>query len=172
MPVTRDDVWFCLHLYEQRREPVLREAREWMSNFHPRSFQDLQKVMSGKAGPDANRFWRQAMSYWEMIASLLTSGAISGEAVDLFAKTTREWLFFWSKVEPFITEVRAATRATAYANLELLCRSRPDYEEVMAYFRKVNAQMSKGGRAKSRPTAAKSSAKASRKPRGKSRNTR
>lgn len=138
MPATRDDVWFCLHLYEQRREPVLREAREWMSNFRPQSFADLQRVLDGREGPEANRFWRQATSYWEMIAALLTSGAMSSEAIDLFAKTTREWFFFWSKVEPFIVELRAATKPSAFASLELLCRSRPDYEEVLAYFRKIN----------------------------------
>jgi len=135
---TRDDVWLCLHLYEQRREPVLREAREWMSNFCPASIKDFQAVMDGSMGLDANRFWRQATSYWEMVAALLNSGGISAEGRELFAQTTREWFLFWSKIAPFIDDLRAATRPTLFRNLEILCRSQPDYDTQLAYFTKMN----------------------------------
>jgi hypothetical protein len=138
---TRDDVWLCLHLYEQRREPVLREAREWLSKFTPRSFKDIKAVMDGKVPGDANRFWRQATSYWEMIATLMNSGGISPEGRELFAQTTREWFFFWSKIAPYIEEIRAATRPTAFRNLEAFCRAQPDHDALLEYFAKLNERI-------------------------------
>lgn len=145
---TRDDVWLCLHLYEQRREPVLREARAWLSGFTPESYADIEAVTSGKAGDDANRYWRQAMSYWEMVAALMNSGGISPEARDLFAQTTKEWFFFWSKVAPFMEEYRAKTRPTAFQNLEAWCRSLPDHDQVMEFFARTNEQIKKRMRAR------------------------
>lgn len=135
---TRDDVWLCIHLYEQRREPALREAREWMAGFVPRSFKEVAAVIDGKKGADANRYWRQATSYWEMTAALLLSGGVSPECVELFAQTTREWFLVWSKIAPFIDDLRAHYRPTAFRNLEALCRSLPDYDDAMVYFNRMN----------------------------------
>lgn len=135
---SRDDVWLCLHLYEQRRDPVLREARAWMADFCPTSFEEVKKVMDGQSGADANRFYRQAMSYWEMIAAMMNSGAISGEGRELFVQSTREWMLFWSKIAPFIEKMREATLPTAFGHLEAFCRSRPDYDLLMAYYTRMN----------------------------------
>ena len=138
--LNRDDVWLCLHLYEQRREPVLREARAWVAEFAPKSFKDIQAVVDGKKGDDANRFFRQGLSYWEMICALLNSGGVSEECRQLFAQTTREWLFFWSKIAPFIDEIRATYRPTAYQHLEAYSRAQPDYEQTLAFFQKMSAR--------------------------------
>jgi hypothetical protein len=133
---TRDDVWLCLHLYEQRREPELRRAREWLMKFNPASFDEIRAVIDGDAGEEANRWWRQGLSYWEMIAALMNSGGITQECRELFAQTTREWFFAWSKIAPFIDEIRAVTRPGAFRNLEMLCRSQPEYEATLEYFAK------------------------------------
>ncbi len=148
---TRDDVWFCLHLYEQRREPVLREAREWMNNFTPKTFKEVEAVMTGKAGPDANRFWRQATSYWEMIATLLLSGGVSPECRDLCVKTSREFFFHFSKIAPFIDQIRAASRPTAFQNTEALCRSLPDHDQLLAYFTAMNDRIRAGNKKQASP---------------------
>ena len=124
---TRDDVWLCLHLYEQRREPVLRAARDWLVAFSPRSLADIMRVVEGKEGPDANRNWRQAATYWEMISTLMMSGGVTPEARTLFADTTREFFIFYAKIAPWLDQFRAATRPTAFQNLERFCRSLPDY---------------------------------------------
>lgn len=134
---TAADVDLCLRLYEQRRDPALREARDWMSAFLPNSFEDIKKVMTGEAGKDANRYWRQAGSYWEMIAGIMMSGAVSLEGRLLFAQTTKEFAFHFSKIEPFLAEIRAFARPTAFAQLEAFIDSLPDRAEFMGYFRTV-----------------------------------
>lgn len=135
---TRDDVWLCLHLYEQRRETELRAARDWLFDFAPRTFRDIQNAMEGKSGADGGRYYRQATSYWEMIATLMTSGGLSPECVELFCRTTREFFFCYAKLAPFLDEIRAATRPTAFQNLERLCRSLPDHDEQLAYVAKMS----------------------------------
>jgi hypothetical protein len=135
---TRDDVWLCLHLYEQRREPVLREAREWMIGFHPKSFREINDVIEGRAGADANRFWRQVTSYWEMVSALMMSGGISQEARELFYKTTREFFLCYAKIAPHLAELRAAYRPGLFQSLEQFCRSFPDYEATLAFFTKMS----------------------------------
>ena len=109
---TRDDVWLCLHLYEQRREPELRAARDWLIAFNPKKASDVVGVIEGRAGADANRYWRQASTYWEMISVLMMSGGVSPEARDLFTKTTREF-FVFSGQDPSVSRAdprRDATR--------------------------------------------------------------
>lgn len=135
---TFDEVKFCLSLYEQRRDPALREARDWMSAFTPASFDDIKAVMTGAAGPDANRCWRQAGSYWEMIAALMNSGGVSDACRELFVKTTREFIFHFSKIEPFLPEIRAFAMPTAFKNLEEFCVSLPEYVTYMTYFKGIN----------------------------------
>ena len=152
---TRDDVWFCIHLYEQRREPVLRAAREWMNNFTPKTFKEVDDVMWGRAGEDANRYWRQVTSYWEMISTLLLSGGVTQEGRELFVKTTREFFFHFAKIAPFLEQIRAATRPQAFQNTEALCKSLPDYEPMMEYFAKMNEKIRAGNKKKPRASGAK-----------------
>jgi hypothetical protein len=135
---TRDDVWLCVHLYEQRREPALRAAREWLMEFGPRSFDDVMRVMDGRAGPEANRHFRQATSYWEMISALMMSSGVTPECRELFAATTREFFLCYAKLAPHLAELRANTRPNLFANLERFCRSLPEYEAAMAYFTRLN----------------------------------
>jgi hypothetical protein len=138
---TRDDVWLCLHLYEQRREPELRAARDWLIQFNPRKASDVVRVIEGRQGADANRYWRQASTYWEMISALMMSGGVSPEARDLFTKTTREFFVFWAKIEPFLEQIRAVTRPGLFAGLESFCKSLPDYQGMLAMYKKMAAQI-------------------------------
>jgi hypothetical protein len=139
---TRDDVWLCLHLYEQRREPELRAARDWLIGFFPRKAADVVRVIEGKEGLEANRYWRQASTYWEMISVLMMSGGITPEARDLFTKTTREFFVFWAKIAPLIGEIRAVTRPGFLAGLEAFCKSMPDYQATLAMYTKMAKQIS------------------------------
>src|SRR5262245_27884777 len=66
-----------LKLFEMRREPVLREARAWfLKEFNPETFQDFIAV----ANSDQSDSFRMVVSYWEMAASLVTTGAIDADA--------------------------------------------------------------------------------------------
>lgn len=131
---TSTDVDLCLRLYEQRRDRELRRARDWMMSFWPKSFADVQAVMNGTEGRKANRYWRMATTYWEMIAALLLSGGVSAAGRALFVETTREFFFVYARLRPFYADLRAATLPTWGRRLEELCTSLPEHDQLLAYF--------------------------------------
>ena len=67
---THGDVDIILRLYEMRREPVMREARRFMTfEFWPSSFEDLGRIMA--AGGKEFAYFRQVTSYWDMAMSFV-----------------------------------------------------------------------------------------------------
>jgi hypothetical protein len=67
-------------------------------------------------GTDANAFFRQVVSYWDMAGSFVNSGVLNA---DLFFMNTREILLTWERVKPIIQEARAAYKDPSWlGNLE------------------------------------------------------
>ena len=90
-----------LKLFELRREPLLREARQWfLLEFNPDSFDEFIKIVSGPR----NSSFRMVLGYWDMAASLVSSGAIDG---DSFRAAHGEIVGAFAKIQPFLTELRA-----------------------------------------------------------------
>jgi len=103
---TFDDVDLILRLYEMRREPRLREARMWFaSSFKPRTLDEFRTLCP--AGSDTNASYRMVTTYWEMVASFLTSGVLNP---DLFYQSGRELLFTWQRVRPILPALRDSYR--------------------------------------------------------------
>ena len=48
-----------LKLYELRREPVMREARNWFFSFNPQSIDDFMNVLTS----DKSGYYRMVVSY-------------------------------------------------------------------------------------------------------------
>jgi hypothetical protein len=77
MPTPFENATLNLKLFDLRREPVLREARQWfLAEFNPESFAELAAI----AGGLRNAEFRMVVGYWDMAASLVTTGAIDGKA--------------------------------------------------------------------------------------------
>src|SRR2546423_11768418 len=77
MPTAFESATLNLKLYDLRREPVLRDARQWfLAEFNPESLADLASI----AGGPRNATFRMVLGYWDMAASVVTAGAIDGEA--------------------------------------------------------------------------------------------
>lgn len=147
MTATAADVELCLRLYEQRRERELRRARDWVMGFHPASFAEIKNVIDGKEGRKANRYWRQATTYWEMVSALMVSGGVSAEGRTLFVETTREFFFVYGKVRPFLAEIRAHLSPAWGRRLEEFCRSLPEHDQLLAYFEKRRDAMTAAAKA-------------------------
>jgi hypothetical protein len=99
------DAELILKLYELRREPELRKARNWwLWEFSPRSADDFLQVANA-GGTQENNWLRQGASYWGMAASLVRQGVLDE---DLFLRPacSGEMFFMFAKVYPFITELR------------------------------------------------------------------
>lgn len=112
-----------LKLYELRRDPVMRQAREWyFLEFHPDTFADLESTMMG---PHSGHL-RMVFSFWDMAAALVKHGAISR---DLLNDTNGEHFMVYAKLEPFLTEMRAAYNPQMLRNLEELMNDTPGSRE-------------------------------------------
>ncbi len=128
-----------LKLYELRREPTMRAARDWFfMNFNPQSMADLNAAMFSEHSGHV----RMVMSYWDMAAAMVNHGAIS---VDFFNDTNGEHIGVFVKLEPLLGEVRAAYGPQFCANLEKLIDATPDGRQKVAKMREqykaIRAQM-------------------------------
>jgi hypothetical protein len=103
MPTPFESGLLNLQLFDLRREPVLREARDWfLREFNPESLTELVTVLGG----ERNASFRMVIGYWDMAASLVTSGAIDGDA---FRSAHGEIFATFSKIQPFLAELRAVS---------------------------------------------------------------
>jgi hypothetical protein len=99
---TFDDVKLILQLYEMRREPRLREARQWFAaSFKPKALQDMTALCP--PGSEQHASYRMVTTYWEMVASFLVSGVLNAE---LFYQSGRELLFVWERVRDVVPALR------------------------------------------------------------------
>lgn len=99
---TYDDVNLILHLYELRREERLRQARAWFAaTFKPASLEEFQTLCA--PGTDPNASFRMVTSYWEMVASFITSDVLNRE---LFFQSGRELLFVWERIRDVLPKIR------------------------------------------------------------------
>ena len=99
------DAELILKLYELRREPELRKARNWwLWEFSPRNADDFLKVANAGASQE-NNWLRQGASYWGMAASLVRQGVLD-EELFLRPACSGEMFFIFAKVYPFLTELR------------------------------------------------------------------
>ena len=99
-PTPYESARLNLQLFDMRREPVLREAREWfLRDFDPTTFEELAAI----AGGPRNASFRMVLGYWDMAASLVTTGAVDADA---FRAAHGEIVGTFAKVEPFLAELR------------------------------------------------------------------
>jgi hypothetical protein len=107
-----EEAELILKLYDLRREPVMRQAREWFTReFNPETIADVHAAMFG----EHSGHLRMVMSYWDMAAALVNHGAIGAE---LFLETNGEHIFVFAKLEPVLQEMRAAYGPQFLANVE------------------------------------------------------
>jgi hypothetical protein len=115
-----DEASLILKLYDLRREATMRKARAWyFSEFSPESAADVQNALFS----EHSAYLRMVVSYWDMAAALVNHGAIG---IDLFTDTNGEQFGVFSKLEPFLKEMRAANNPQMLANLERLIDATPN----------------------------------------------
>jgi hypothetical protein len=116
-----------LKLYEMRREPVMREARNWMIGFSPESAQDIMQAL---INPQTSAYYRMVTTYWDMACSLVNNGAIDEQ---MFTDAAGEHVVIFSKIEPFLEELRQTMQnPNILKNLEMLVMRIPNAKEVLA----------------------------------------
>ena len=134
-----------LKLYETRREPVMREARNWVIGFFPESAEEIIKAM---IDAETSAKYRMVTTYWDMAAGFVNHGAIDEE---MFNDANGEHIVVFSKIQPFLNELRQTLdNPNMLANLEKLIMRMPDAEamlmkrrEMMKRWMQARAEMAK-----------------------------
>jgi hypothetical protein len=141
VPTPFESATLNLQLFDLRREPVLREARDWfLRDFNPETFEQLVAVVGG----ERNASFRMVLGYWDMAASLVTSGAIDADA---FRAAHGEIFATFSKIQPFLAEVRAASGEADFCkHLEAVVLEAPNAQEVLDRRRKAARAAAKARR--------------------------
>ena len=144
MPTPFESAQLNLHLFEMRREPVLRQARAWfIREFHPESFDELLAAIRG----EHNAWFRMVLGYWDMAASLVTAGAIDAEA---FRAAHSEIFGTFSKIHPYLAELRSTTgEPELFRHMETVVLAAPDALAILERRRNAlrNAAKARGAKA-------------------------
>ncbi len=140
MPTPFESAQLNLQLFALRREPLLRDARDWfLREFNPESFADFIEIVSG----EKNAAFRMVASYWDMAASLVMTGAIDGDA---FRAAHTEIFATFSKIHPFLAELRAASGEPDFCkHMEAVVMAAPDAQAILTRRR---AAMAGAGKAR------------------------
>lgn len=94
-----------MQLYDLRREPEMRKAREWWANdFWPQNADDFLK-MAWAPGTQENRWLRQVAGYWGIAASFVLQDALD-EDLFLVPGFSGEMFIMFAKIYPFLGELR------------------------------------------------------------------
>jgi hypothetical protein len=112
---TYDDVKLIMKLYDMRREERLRQARAWFAaSFKAKTLEDFAALCP--PGSEQSASFRMVVTYWEMVASFLTTGVLNAE---LFYQSGRELLFVWERLRDLLPLVREQHKDPhEYKNLE------------------------------------------------------
>lgn len=144
-PPTHADAELVLKLYELRREPELRRARQFMaSEFWPQSADDYLAILS-EFGTQRNTWYRQATSYWEMAASLVVRGVVNRE---IFVDWASEMWMIYGKALPYLKEVRERSgMPKMFGHMETVIQSTPGFEQRLAGLQKRIGELGKKAKA-------------------------
>jgi hypothetical protein len=121
-----------MKLYDLRREPTMREARNWFVTFMPESAEEVvNAVIDEKTSP----YYRMVLGYWDMAASFVIHGAIDEE---MFNDANGEHIMVFCKIEPYLEELRKTFKfPKMLANLETLIMNMPDAKALLAERREM-----------------------------------
>jgi hypothetical protein len=120
MPTPFESAQLNIQLFELRREPVLRKARDWfITDFFPESSDEYFAAYA----TDKNPWLRMVVGYWDMAASMVVQGAIDQAS---FIAAHGEIIGTFSKVQPHLAGIRARFGPAWMANVEQVVMAMPD----------------------------------------------
>ncbi|MFL6300700.1 MAG: hypothetical protein ACJ71N_08865 [Terriglobales bacterium] len=112
---THEQAQLQLELYDLRREPRLRQARDWyFKNFFADNLDEAMAL--GGMGTEAGTSFMMVVTYWDQACAYLNHGLLHE---DLFFETSPEFFMVWERVKPSVEEGRKRfSNALFLANLE------------------------------------------------------
>jgi len=107
------DADLILKLYELRREPVMRQSRDALVKWLPRTYDEVLALT--KPEHQLNAAWRQVGSYFEMAYSFARQGVVNP---DFLAENTGEGMLLFAKVQPHLERLRKEVSPLMFTNAE------------------------------------------------------
>ncbi len=146
---THEQAQLQLQIFEMRREPKLRQARDWFfKNYYADSIDDAMRI--APPGSESGAFLMMVFSYWDQACALLNYGLLHE---DLFFETNGEFYGVWDRVrnhikegrERFVNKVFLANLEKAAGRYETWIEARsPGHIAAMRQFtQQMRAQMGK-----------------------------
>lgn len=131
---TAQDAELIIKLYDLRRDETMRKARNFVfMEFFPQSADDVKALFGNPALAQQNAYFRQATSYWDMVAAMVNHGAIDKE---LFFDTNGEFFAVWAKIGDFVPELRQFFGPQYLVNLEKLIALHPNGAQRLELMKK------------------------------------
>jgi len=127
-----DDANFALRLYELRREPEMRKARAMIGDLLDGADWETFQAVTQYGHPE-NAHWRQATSYWEIVASFVNRGIFHP---DVYLDTCGEGIYTYCVVKPHLERLRA-TNPRAFKQTERVVTEHPAIAERVALVEKA-----------------------------------
>ena len=101
-PPTHEQAQLHLQVFEQRREPRLRQARDWFfNNFFAENLDEAMRI--APMGTEAGTNFMMVVSYWDRTCALLNHGLLHE---DLFFETDGEFFGVYDRVKSTLKEGR------------------------------------------------------------------
>jgi hypothetical protein len=99
---THEQAQLHLQVFEQRREPRLRQARDWFfRNYFANTMEEAMKI--APMGTEEGTNVMMVFGYWEQTCALLNYGLLHE---DLFFETSGEFFGVWERVKSHIEQGR------------------------------------------------------------------
>ena len=140
---TYEQAQLHLRVFEERREPRLRQARDWfMQNYFANTMEEAMKV--APMGTEQGTNLMMVFGYWEQTCSLLNYGLLHE---DLFFQTTGEFFGVWDRVRSHIEQGRKMWSSKSFlTNLEQAAKRYEAWSEIhnpghIATMRKMMSEM-------------------------------
>ena len=101
---THEQAQLHLQVYDLRREPRLRQARDWFQqNYHAETVEEAMRI--GAPGTEHGNFVGMVIGYWEQACALLNYGLLNE---DLFFETSGEFFGVWEQLKVVVPKFREA----------------------------------------------------------------
>lgn len=123
---THEQAQLHLQVYDLRREPRLRQARDWFQqNYHAETMEDAMRI--GAPGTEHGTFVGMVIGYWEQACTLLNYGLLHE---DLFFETSGEFFGVWEQLKTVVPPFREAFHEPhMLANLEKAAKRYEEWSE-------------------------------------------
>jgi hypothetical protein len=131
MTTPYESAQLILKLYELRREPLMRTARQWfVREFDPVTIDDVKAVVASR---EHNPYLRMVVGYWDMACSLVLHGALDRQ---MFLDSAGELFGTFCKVQPLLAEIRQVSGPAFAKNIEAVLMTEPDIQTRLDAIRK------------------------------------